>query len=637
MVVRAAGNPARTSSVTVKLATSRGHDRGISVELSSEPDPFFLYTLNLSENDFETLKSDQRLLIDLEAFPTKFIELLEACIAGDGRIQRLVATLTLDGPEAESCIRGMPASRNETQHCETGCAVLSLVETNQFKELTHLYLRFRKGDDDLVKAHLAARLDELKVLRDGTEATLRAAETYVMQLEEKLSEADRCKAQMKADEARVVEELQLRREADMDDARSQNAKNLEVVKAHLENAETRAQQSSVESAEYVRQLQEVSRDLERAQASLKRVSEEAEEWQRNATDARAVLREQEQALVESRNRLAAAEDQLQAKEGRLESTLALLEQGAAQRTTLEESLASARTTNSQLQEKLTRSIDEINKGNSIIERLQNQLRTYKSKVRSRESELEEARKAISDGSAAGQEAEARLQELEPRLRAAEEREKALRLENSTLAEKLERGQELLANNQHVITVLNKQLNEKEVQSVLAKYGTKPSTDCLKLGAPGKCATYPGAAANLPTFPKLPREEAQHSLLGTALLSSKRAAPASNAPTEATIGGSNFPGSADSRPLSAPPPSTGLPWPKVGGRDLFASTGTRTPRPGQSQVAVLPEDRSGGSTAGGRSRRTASAARRGQTTTTTPRNWGSGARHSHASANARRMK
>jgi spindle assembly abnormal protein 6 len=42
-------------------------------------DPFFLYSLYMSEEDYQTLKIQQGLLVDFSAFGQRFIDLLFAC------------------------------------------------------------------------------------------------------------------------------------------------------------------------------------------------------------------------------------------------------------------------------------------------------------------------------------------------------------------------------------------------------------------------------------------------------------------------------------------------------------------------------------------------------------------------------
>ena len=50
------------------------------MQITNELDPIFLYSLEVNEDDFQSLKVDQCLLVDFATFPYKFIELLEQCI-----------------------------------------------------------------------------------------------------------------------------------------------------------------------------------------------------------------------------------------------------------------------------------------------------------------------------------------------------------------------------------------------------------------------------------------------------------------------------------------------------------------------------------------------------------------------------
>ena len=49
------------------------------IKLTDELDPFFLYSLYMSEEDYQTLKAQQGLLVDFGAFGQKFIDLLNLC------------------------------------------------------------------------------------------------------------------------------------------------------------------------------------------------------------------------------------------------------------------------------------------------------------------------------------------------------------------------------------------------------------------------------------------------------------------------------------------------------------------------------------------------------------------------------
>jgi spindle assembly abnormal protein 6 len=53
----------------------------LRIHISSEDDPFFLHTLEVSEDDFQTLKAEQGILVDFGNFPGKIITLLEKCLS----------------------------------------------------------------------------------------------------------------------------------------------------------------------------------------------------------------------------------------------------------------------------------------------------------------------------------------------------------------------------------------------------------------------------------------------------------------------------------------------------------------------------------------------------------------------------
>jgi spindle assembly abnormal protein 6 len=83
-----------------------------------------------TEQDFHILKHDQQLLVDFQAFPQSFTELVQYC-------------------QLEN---GYTAVFN-THEC-----TLNIVESNQFRALTHLSLLFKRANDETLKKHLSERL-----------------------------------------------------------------------------------------------------------------------------------------------------------------------------------------------------------------------------------------------------------------------------------------------------------------------------------------------------------------------------------------------------------------------------------------------------------------------------------------------
>lgn len=104
-------------------------------QVTDDNDPYFLYLLDVGEQDFHLLKRDQALLVEFAVFPLKFIELVELSF--------------LQPEEGQS---------SYIPKLDTSTGILSVVETNNFKQLTHISLQLRPGNDAAIKAYLASRL-----------------------------------------------------------------------------------------------------------------------------------------------------------------------------------------------------------------------------------------------------------------------------------------------------------------------------------------------------------------------------------------------------------------------------------------------------------------------------------------------
>ena len=89
-----------SSHLTVKIgrhhkdSDSKGNTGSVvlTFELTDPSDPFFLYNLKVSEADFHCLKTDQRLLVDYQAFPSMVQKLISEC----GSTSNMAATLHID-------------------------------------------------------------------------------------------------------------------------------------------------------------------------------------------------------------------------------------------------------------------------------------------------------------------------------------------------------------------------------------------------------------------------------------------------------------------------------------------------------------------------------------------------------------
>ena len=140
----------RTASLTLRVLKGNHSKNGHSLhfEITNDDDLFFLYTLDVSEDGFHRLKHDQSLLVEFAEFPTNMISLLNACNETSATFSAILDT---------SNTASSTNATNNGQEC-----IFSIVESNQFKVLKHLALRFRAGTDSTTKTYLAERLQQFQ-------------------------------------------------------------------------------------------------------------------------------------------------------------------------------------------------------------------------------------------------------------------------------------------------------------------------------------------------------------------------------------------------------------------------------------------------------------------------------------------
>lgn len=157
--------------------TSSQQEKIFHFELTDESDPFYLYVLDIGEYDFHNLKRDQCIIVDFLAFPSKLISLLQTCSSRNGSSRSIQGSSTF----------------KTTLDATSG--LFSVVEANEFKNLTHISLQLRPANDATIKMYLAARLhmslDECNKLRQELQMsheTNQGLDSDISQLNESLLE-----------------------------------------------------------------------------------------------------------------------------------------------------------------------------------------------------------------------------------------------------------------------------------------------------------------------------------------------------------------------------------------------------------------------------------------------------------------
>ncbi|XP_077573113.1 spindle assembly abnormal protein 6 homolog [Stigmatopora nigra] len=147
--------------ITIALQSSKStlqkHD--LLVRLTDDTDPYFLFLLVLSEEDFRSLKEERGMVIEFRSFPERLIEYVEKCrteqSSSESRYDLLLScnSPSLDGP-----------------------AELTVVETNSFIKYTPVCLRFTPASDKYVKEYVANSLTLLKAEKESLEVKLEKTE-----------------------------------------------------------------------------------------------------------------------------------------------------------------------------------------------------------------------------------------------------------------------------------------------------------------------------------------------------------------------------------------------------------------------------------------------------------------------------
>ncbi|KAL3692593.1 hypothetical protein R1sor_006244 [Riccia sorocarpa] len=461
------GSEERHMDLTIRflMGVSKLHrsTKVLQVQVTNELDPFFFYSLEVNEDDFQTLKVEQCILVDFATFPYKFIELLEQCIAsGCNDSPRFLAMLNV----------------------RTGDSTFSIVETNQFKHLSHLSLTFRQGNDTVIKSYLAARLAEYKAinhdLHDKLRRTLLSLEKALRDVDELSSEL----ADLKEKQNRSVSELKAEYTLEIAHEKEKVMQETAELKERLEreraDLEARLRQQAdvqheraAELDKQVRTLLDTKYKLDTKVTELrtkfvgleKDLDEKQQECERLRKENRnldAEKHENAKQLNRHLIRLSALEQEVQDKGDLLSNLTMQLDNHAGHRSALEASWKEAQGAADRAEERADASAAEINNCYQIIEKLQMDLRSTKSKAKLKGQVTSQQENLIQEKQAAIEKGVSEINTLQQDVTRLRQENETLKKKSEDLQVKLEEAQEVIKSNQQMIQWLNQQLTEAQL-------------------------------------------------------------------------------------------------------------------------------------------------------------------------------
>lgn len=471
----------------------------LRVQVTSESDPFFYHHMEVSEDEFQALKIEQSILVDFAQFPDKFIELLEECINSRGEEQpRFLAVLRV-GAE------GVTDSS------------LGVVETNKFKHLSHISLRFKPGDDGAIKQFLAARLMDVLGERDkwrqshvDTSTELRSvhaeleatAAEFAVQKDaaarvEKTTQArlDELQASMKRAAMEEQENIKKRMDGERAAAEAGMRSTIDSLTARNDELDERARELMEQKYKLDSKISDVQSRLNTAESELKVTKEELKGLRKVNKDLDKGWHEREKSTAASGMRVEWLEQQLKDKDEMMKVIKGRLESAESHKASMESALEDARAAAARAEDRVSASAGEIRKGNQIIERLQAELRSAKAKAKLKAAVIAQQETLLSERQSALEKSAREQTELTREANAARSEVRALTARVEDQRKKLEESQALLVSNQQMIQWLNGQVNEAQLGRLgtSSRYSFRPSAP-LPNPAPTSGTVIKGPAA-----------------------------------------------------------------------------------------------------------------------------------------------
>ena len=372
-------------TIQIQISSTGPHnEQTLSIELTDEKDAFFLYTLTCGETEFHQLKAEQSLVVDFQAFPGKFIELLELSMKKEEETPRFICILE--------------------EEIGSG-AILHIVETNLFKQLTHLNLRFKSGTDETLKRYLAGKLLQFKTENENLNIKLEQTEDT---LSTQLLNNDKLKAEnqgVREENRRIMDELKLESQRQLNDLKERmlETQNInqerweeernkllgklerETTQLKGEVAHGNSQMGMVkgERAHLESENNLLGNKLSSVEHELGVVKLQLEEIRGVNKELEAGKYKQENIITEYKVKLENLDRGVKDKGEQVVNIQKLLDSNKSRSEHIEDTVNMLKATNTKMEEKLHMSVQEVTKGNNIIQRMQGDHKAQKAKLKAK--------------------------------------------------------------------------------------------------------------------------------------------------------------------------------------------------------------------------------------------------------------
>ncbi|CAH8491709.1 unnamed protein product [Dicrocoelium dendriticum] len=457
----------------VNITFEPDHDairKNLVVRLSDEEDLYFLYSLSISDEDFNCIKAQQGLLVDFEGFSQKVVDLLDLCFKQENSANPKYLLKFLCFPSKD----------------HTG--VFQIVEATNFKHLVHLSLTLIAGDSETLKSYLVGQLKTLKnesrARISCLERSLAEATASLSLLEEKLiltsSDFDGYKSESLNKESnlrRSYEEKLASAEEKLADSESRHrilleserelaAKACEKIRSEL-GAKLDALKHEVHELERVRdqlqtRLKQLSTDMQSVESQNSCLKEELKDIRSKLLAAESVNQSQSATVNRLEARLNQLERELSTKDQLITKVQDLLSSEQEQKSRLQDELQAQTRCAEKLKHSVERESEEVKKANEIIKHLQTEVKNHHTKAKLRGQVAAEQERLLSSKDVELQERTSEVAQLRAELKDAKDNITKLTEQVNQTTLELTEAQKTIKTNENIIGWLNRQVSEKQL-------------------------------------------------------------------------------------------------------------------------------------------------------------------------------
>lgn len=446
------------------------------VQFTDDCDPFVLYTCVVHEDDYYTLRQRQGLLIDFNAFPLKFVELVNSCIKeNEKESPKFLLVLRCSGDSG-------------------GNATLEIVEVNIFKHLCHLALNLSPASTQLKLTYLADCCKKLKAEIASKERKAAETESFLQQQlhhkQEILDKTSKEVQQLRTDISQQValssekqaqlitqeNEKLLKVQSDADRKADRERRDLEARMHHrIEQLQTKlssvtSQNRDLSEMRYRLEsnIKELRGKLNSSEGDLDRCRQELTHTKKQNARLDHENHVKSTAARELESRVSHLERELQNQETSLVQAQQKVETLLQQKENLEKVSEERRQKLAKRENSIQLLYAELQKSLEVIKKLQKRVKEEHMTSKVRGAALVEQDKVVT-------EKDSRISQLSEQLQLVTTKLSQITLDKENLQQQLQdtteklREQEMtLHTNENVISWLNKQLNEAEMAGAVAK-------------------------------------------------------------------------------------------------------------------------------------------------------------------------